>query len=159
MPGFSLFKMAVKEKTIAPCLCWEGVRQLCRQFVQCGGPPDNSAYFQILFLGGGVGEIYCGYIQRGPFQGSRFNWEWQVSPHDWYEQSACWDSHDSRSPLRLNIQVIVSSDLQKDLAMPPTWIWISQISHFGEQHFPKLCHFLVIVWLWQIDSMLWDWQK
>lgn len=56
MPGFFLFKTAVKEDTIRLCLCWEGVCQLCVLSVQCGHLPDNSACLQILFWGG-LGDI------------------------------------------------------------------------------------------------------
>lgn len=43
-----------KRGTIRLCPCLEGVCQLCRQFFQCGSPPDNSLpnpfFFNLLLL-------------------------------------------------------------------------------------------------------------
>lgn len=123
-----------KRGTIRLCPCLEGVCQLCRQFFQCGSPPDNS-------LPNPFFKIYCCYFQKGIFQGSKFNWGRQVSPHDWHELFALWSTNGSGSSPRLNTKVMVSSAWQKDLVPPPTWIWMRKISHFSEQYFSKLCHF------------------
>ena len=66
MPSFSSFKMAVKKEGQLDCAhAW-------RESAGCAGnllkvAAHQTIRFQVHFL-----KIYCGYIQKGIFQGGRF---------------------------------------------------------------------------------------
>lgn len=78
MPGFSLFKTAVKgEKQLDCAYAWQ-------EFANCAGNLSSVAAHQTIQLASKsiFFWIYCGYIQMGTFQGGRFNWGWEVTSRD-----------------------------------------------------------------------------
>lgn len=146
VPGCSVFEKAVKREKQWDWACAQEFASSAGSYWR-GSPPDNAACL----------PIHCfsfwthhGSIQRGPFQGSGFNWGCQGCPHDWWAPSAFWDLIGSRSSTRLNTGVTVSSGLEKYLVLQPTRTWVRQPGHGSEQYFSKLpC--LGVVWLWQMD--------
>lgn len=77
VPGFSLFKMAVKgEKQLDGACAWKEPANCAGTYSVWQCSKQSSLLPNTFFF------IYSGYIQRGTFQGSKFNGGCQVSPHD-----------------------------------------------------------------------------